>query len=203
MLQIPNFCRNQLIETKQVFVHVIHLTPKFGLAKSHTTNTAAMHDIYTSNLCYGLITANPLPEICNFPIYVSAGEIEVNFKVNQNTITLTYEQIIKIRRFHVFVFSEVLRILQSFLMLDNSADAPMMLLVPLLRNSCEIIFDIIEQHERLEPVEEPNRNAKASLVVTADEYLGRIVTPWYRPQETVNIFFFKYIYVRFDFIVTH
>lgn len=183
LLQIPSFCRNQLIATKQAFVHVIHLTPKFTITD---TNTTAMYDIYRSNLCYGLITANPLPEICNFPIYVSAGEIQINFQVNQNTITLTDEQIKYIRRFHVFIFAEVLNVLQSFLMLDNSTDAAMMLLVPLRGNSYEIAFDIIEQHERLEPVEEPNRTVKASLNVTADEYLGKIVTPWYRPQETVN-----------------
>lgn len=165
---------------------MIHLTPVFAVP-SCDINLASMFDTYNSNLCYGLITANPLPEICSFPIYVSAGEIKVDFKVNYNTTELTTEQIQLIRRFHVFVFWDVIRILQSFLMLDNGCDTAMMLLVPLFRDRGEIAFDVVEKHERMEPVEEPSRGVKASLVVTADNYLGKIVTPWYRPQETVSV----------------
>lgn len=101
---------------------------------------------------------------------------------------LTKEQIHLIKRFHVFVFSEVLRILQTFLMLDdNSPDAAVMLLVPLLRDTCKINFDVIEENEKMELVEEPSRTVKENLIVTAENYLGHIITPWYRSQETVSI----------------
>lgn len=167
---------------------MVDITPLFAVS-SIDIGLAALFDAFNSNLCYGLITGNPLPEICGFPIFVSAGPIQVEFKVNQNTIELTHEQIQLIRRFHVFVFSDVIRILQSFLMVDNSCDTAMMLLVPLLRDSSEIAFDVVEKHEKMEPVEEPSRTVKAGLVVTADNYLGKIVTPWYRPQETVSAYF--------------
>lgn len=163
---------------QKLYIHVIHLTPLFDMSECNI-----VFDTYNSNLCYGLITAEPLPEICGFPIYVNAGQISVDFKVNQSTTTLTQEQIALMRRFHVFIFSEVLRILPTFLMLDTAA----MLVVPILRDTCQINFDVIERHETIEPVEEPNRNTKASLQVTAENYLGKIVTPWYRTHETVNL----------------
>lgn len=184
---MPNFCRNQILPMEKVYVHVIHLTPLFFTSNGEI-NLSALFDVYNSNLTYGLITANPLPEICNFPIYVTNGEIRVDFKVNQTTIELTEQQINLIRRFHVFIFAEVLQILQTFLMLDNSSDAGMMLLVPLLRDNVQIAFDIVEKHEIMEAVEEPSGNVKANLVVTAENYLGKIITPWYRPQETVCFF---------------
>lgn len=146
---------------------------------------ASLSDVYSANLCYGLITANPLPEVCSFPIYVTAGEIQVDFKMNYTTVNLTNEQIYFIRRFHVFVFFDVLKILQTFLMLHESDDTDVMLLVPIFRESGQIAFDIVEQHEQMEAVEEPSRNVKANLLVSAENYLGKIVTPWYRPQETV------------------
>lgn len=182
---MPNFCRGQLLVKQKAYIHIIHLKPNFT-PDDVDIGLAAISDIYSSNLCYGLVTANPLPEICKFPVYVSAGEIQVEFKVNQSTVELTSEQIDEIRRFHVFVFNDVLRILQVFLMLDNSEDAPAMLVVPLRRDSCEIDFNIVKEHTHLEPVEEPSRDVKASLEVTAENYLGKIVTPWYRPQLTVS-----------------
>lgn len=173
-----------MLPTQKAYVHVIYLTPMFAVPDCDL-NTAAMFNVYNSNLCYGLVTAKPLPRICSFPVYVSAGEIRVDFGVNENVVRLSEEQIGRLRRFHVFVFSEVLRILPSFLMLDDGPDAQMMLLVPLRRDSVEIAFDVVEGHERMEAVEEPSRNVKAGLVVTEEEYLGKIVTPWYRTQETV------------------
>lgn len=181
--RVPDFCRGQLHPHYLSYLHIVHLTPRF--LPGSDVNLAAMLDVYRSDLCYGLLTPNPLPAICDFPVYVSAGQIDVQIQVNTTEVCLSAEQIRAIRGFHTLVFNEVLRVLQEFLMMDNGEEAQMMVLVP-VRNG-EVDFEVVERHVSMEVIEEPSRSMKKELVVTAENYLGKIVTPWYRIQETVRV----------------
>lgn len=184
ILQIPQVAKGQLMPLQTVHIHIIKLQPEFNAIND--LSVEKMIKMYTSDTCFGIISAQPLPLLCKFPVYVNTGEICVELAVNQNTVLLTSEQILEIREYHTLVLNNVLEVLKTFLVINNSADAEMLLLVPLSKNTGEINFDIVSSHKSLKSVLEPSGQERASLQVTEEEFLEKIVVPWYRPTKTVS-----------------
>lgn len=140
--------------------------------------------MYVSNLCFGIVTAQPLPQLCAFPIYVSDGEITVELSVNRDQVLLTAEQILELREFYTTVLRDVLKVLQPFLLINNSDDAEMFLLVPIRKDVVEIDFDVVRKHKRVQEPKPPSHEERVSLEVTEEDFLGKIVWPWYRHNNT-------------------
>lgn len=172
--------RGQLLADETYYLHVIELVPQFH--RLEDINQATLYDCYSSDQCFGLITCNMLPNICDFPIYVKLGQIDVSLKINQKKIVLNEEQLMDIKRFHTVVFRDVLKVLQPFLIFDNSPNAEILLLAPINKMSITIDFDVLKNMININPVTEPSPEQKLSLEVTTDTYLKKIVYPWYRPD---------------------
>lgn len=121
-----------------------------------------------------------MPVLCDFPIYVTLGCINVTFELNQGELTFNEDDLRIIKQFHFTVFDGVLKILQSFLIFDNSPEAETMLLVPVNKANKKIDFDILRREYVIKNILELTSDEKQQLEVTQDTYLKKIVVPWYR-----------------------
>ncbi|XP_031345881.1 endoribonuclease Dicer-like [Photinus pyralis] len=180
--RIPNACKGCIIPNKEVYLHIIELQPIF----SNKGDLEVIYNLYQSHLCYGFLSAQRLPKLCQFLLYVSAGEILVNLKLNYKQVTLTEENISHLKDFHHLVFRDVLRILKTYLVLDNDDDTNGFLIVPVKRISLnfEIDFENSIKHKAIrDPKAEPTEQMKLSLNVTKENYCGSVITPWYRKDD--------------------
>lgn len=145
--------------------------------------------MYTSNLCYGLVTPNEVPVICDFPIYVSLGTLNVSLKVNVTSMALSEEDIALIREFNVMVLSDILKCLREFVVSDIGKDAETMLLVPVNKNLGSIDFNVLKEYKTIKhPWQELTTEERLNLNVTQESYLRKIVSPWYREMGVSTYF---------------
>lgn len=145
--------------------------------------------MYTSNLCYGLVSPNEVPDICDFPIYVSLGTLNVTLKVNVTSIVLSDDDISLIREFNVMVLSDILKCLREFVVADIGKDAETMLLVPVDKNLGCIDFNVLKEYKTIKQQwQELTTDERLNLNVTQETYLRKVVSPWYR-EMGVSIYF--------------
>ncbi|KAG5887607.1 hypothetical protein JTB14_002616 [Gonioctena quinquepunctata] len=177
---ISHYNKGQIKEHSICFLSVIQLDPLFK--KSEDKNDGALYDIYTSSLCYGIITPSRLPVICDFPIYTTMGTINISLRVNQKIHSFNKEEIFAMREFQVEVFADILKILKPFVIFDNTENVGTMLVVPVKKSNLEIYFEIMRQHncKKVSEIVELATEEKLNLEVSQGNFLGRIVTPWYR-----------------------
>lgn len=71
--------------------------------------------------------------------------------------------------------------------MNNNENAEMLLVVPLRKEAVEIDFDIVDTYKSVKSILEPSNQERSDLRVTEDEYLEKIVVPWYRPTNTVSL----------------
>ncbi|CAG9823241.1 unnamed protein product [Phaedon cochleariae] len=184
--QVASCLRGQIEPESSHFLHVIELCPQF-LRHDEDVNSSTMYDAYTSPLCFGIVTRSSLPAICDFPVYVTMGAIDVRCKMNRKKVTFTPDEISLIRTFHFRVFDEVLAVLQPFLMIDNEEDAEMLMLVPMDKATLNIDFELISEKSEVKRWTEPSKEEKMALEVTQETYLRKIVVPWYRTDSPIYV----------------
>lgn len=156
--------------------------------RSENVHESVLYDIYTSQLCYGILTAQPLLNICDFPIYVTQGRINVRIKINQSTFKLSIDQINNIKSFHYCVFNDVLNIFQNFFLFDQNGESEMLYVVPVDLETITIDFKTIFEHQQIKSVTKPTIDERKQLVVTRESYFKKIVTPWYREPMVKSLF---------------
>lgn len=183
---MASYIKGQILPNVPQFLHIIHLEPQFS-RRSQDINESTIYDIYTSPLCFGILTPKLIPVLCDFPIYVSVGTINVSLEVNVKQVTLQKEDVDGIKRFHFLIFDEVLKILQSFLIFDDTQQAEMLLVVPVNKLTCTIDFDVIKNYKEIKNVMEMTREEKLNLDVTQETFLKKIVSPWYRRDPATYI----------------
>ncbi|KAF2900394.1 hypothetical protein ILUMI_05788 [Ignelater luminosus] len=179
--QIPDISRGSITDNQEAYLHIIDFNPLFF---PNDNGQRMIHEVYTSDLCFGILSAHPLPRLCKFSIYVSLGEIEVNVNVIQEIFVFNKDQIMQLRAFHTLVFKDVLNVLKNFLIFNNDENAEGFLVVPVRKSDHKIDFDVVINNTELaDQRTEPSDQEKAKIVVTEETYLGKIVTPWYRPVD--------------------
>lgn len=172
-----------------LYLHLIEINPAFSGIIQNPFSLSVQCELMQSDLSYALLTAKPLPQLCDFPLFISPGELKIHIEVNVRILKLTKEELMKLRLFNTFVYSEILKILKDFLIFDNGADSGTIMLVPTRSGAeREIAFDVIDMYTKYNAVEEPTAGYKASINVTDETYLGHVVIPWYRMSDTVSIF---------------
>ncbi|XP_057660796.1 endoribonuclease Dicer [Diorhabda carinulata] len=182
----PAVLNKPILPNTTLLVHTVKLNPLFT-KKTEDVNFSTMFDMYTSPLCYGLVTNSPLPTICDFPIYVTSGTITVSLEVNKTTITVTDKNLEDIVTFHYRVFEDVIQVLQRFLIFDRGDNPEMMLLVPFDRTKGSVDWDLLRRRTPVNSVEEMSVEEKMKLEVNLESHLRKIVSPWYRRDPAVYI----------------
>ncbi|CAG9824066.1 unnamed protein product [Phaedon cochleariae] len=176
--KVAQSTKGRIMPNAPAFLHVVDLAPQFK--RSVEPNDGHLYDAFAASLTFGLLTAQPLPTLCDFPVYPALGTVNVHVKVNRKVVSLTEAQLLQAKQFHVRVFSDVLKIAHPFLMMDDDEEAETLLLVPVDKSSDCIDFDSMSVLRRVKPNVEPTTHEKKGLRVGVESHLGKIVTLWYR-----------------------
>lgn len=77
------------------YLHIIHLTINFE--KPIEPREKALYDLLQRPQGFGFLTSEAVPKICDFPMYLTVGEVRVNVEMNYACIHLddTMLQLIK------------------------------------------------------------------------------------------------------------
>ena len=155
------------------------MEPKFN-----SYDVPLIFDIYNSNLCYGLISAQSFPKICQFPLYVSAGELSVTLRSNPHKIVLTDDQLEDIKEFNYLLYNDVLGIMKKCLIFNKNPDGCVLFVVPFDKAQDVIRFDVIRENKKLVTKDQVLMSDEKMNLNSAD-FLEKIVIPNYRLDETV------------------
>ncbi|KRT83525.1 helicase [Oryctes borbonicus] len=178
-IHVPSCCIGRIIPGNPVYLYIINLTPNFDLSNMWAS---ALSDLYSANLCFGIISPNKFPRVCTFPLYVKFGEIKVNICTDAKTVDIDAENLKEIQHFNYLVYNDILGLLKNFLIV-NKEDANF--IVPVDKDRKEINFELIRQHKQLrDRFREPPLKERLALEVTETTFLNKIVTPWYRKDDT-------------------
>ncbi|CAH0552970.1 unnamed protein product [Brassicogethes aeneus] len=178
--QVPKCLQGELkSNSMKLYLHIINLSPEFS--RKEDINQSTLYDMYSSNLCYGVLSPRALPVICDFPTYVSLGTVNVSVEINKGCVVLTKTDLDDIKEFQYLIFNDVLEVLKPFLIFDNSHESQLLLVVPVNKQYRTIDFDVLRNHFSLKPMYGSlTLDEKLNLDVTQENYLKKIVSPTYR-----------------------
>ncbi|XP_041980153.1 endoribonuclease Dicer [Aricia agestis] len=167
-------------DSKPLYLHVIELKVAYDEPKDSRENV--IYNLLRNDQTYGLLTFNPLPKLCDFPMFISAGEITTSIKVNFAVLPLDDEAFEVIKRFHYYVFDEVLDIAKKFLIYHGNVNCLYVVPVRRIDDDYDVDWELLQTYKPIPPVVIPTDAERQALRVTVEEYKYAVVTPYYRPN---------------------
>ncbi|XP_050348802.1 endoribonuclease Dicer [Nymphalis io] len=159
------------------YLHVINLKTAFDEPKD--SRDRALYNLLQSKDGYGFLTLQPLPIICDFPLFLTVGEVDTKIEVNYAKVVLDPSLFELVKRFHFFIFDQVLEVSKKFLIFDGKINN--LYVVPIVEKSgYDIDWDVMQTYNEIRPVAVPSVKERMALNVTKETYLNSVVTPWYR-----------------------
>lgn len=162
---------------QKFYLHIIKLTISFP--EPQDSRERALYKLLQRPEGFGFLTFNPLPKLCDFPLFLTVGEVVTTIAVNYAVIELNIQLLEVIKQFHYFIFNQVLAIAKQFLVYDGTENC--MFVVPIKAdNGYDIDWAVMQQYNEIPPVGVPSFKERKSLSVTRENYQYCVVTPWYR-----------------------
>lgn len=159
------------------YLHIIKLATAFEEPKD--SREKALYDLLQQGEGYGFLTQQPLPRLCEFPMYMTIGEVSTSIEVNYAVIKLDAKMIQLVKEYHYFLFEQVLAIAKKFLVFEGKVNC--MYVVPVKEdNGYDIDWDIMTTHTYIQPVQPTSYEERLFIEVTPENYKNCVVTPWYR-----------------------
>ncbi|XP_076391381.1 endoribonuclease Dcr-2 isoform X2 [Megachile rotundata] len=180
-LQFPSALYSAFpLPEKQLYLHLFDVKPKYPVPHDDNRHLV-FYNLLHNSAGFGILSAKPMPKIPSFPIFMSANELNVSVKVNNTTLVLSEEEIEYIKIFHTLIFSQIVQVIKSFMLFDNSNRDNCFLVVPVDENE-KINWEVIKEHNSVEriPPSIPFRFKNS-------DYELALVIPTYRPSPDVYI----------------
>ncbi|RVE43636.1 hypothetical protein evm_011720 [Chilo suppressalis] len=159
------------------YLHVIKM--KTAFEEPSESRERALYNLLRRSEGYGLLTPSALPKLCDFPMFLTVGEVATSLEVNYAVIQLDLPLFEIVKQFHHFIFDQVLDIAKKFLVYDGEDNN--MFVVPIKsEDGYNIDWDVMLKYKTVRPVEIPSSEERRKLRVTREDYQNTVVTPWYR-----------------------
>lgn len=144
-----------------------------------STSTEAYHQLITSPQSFGLLTTKQLPRLAEFTLHQSFGPILITVQPATSTVdNLQSTQLLRLIKFHNLIFDEVVGAKQPFLANDWANLENSFLIVPTNAQN-QIDWIVVDEFQSLLPCPDPPIK-RSKLSMTPDDFMHRIVYPWYR-----------------------
>ncbi|CAK1555351.1 unnamed protein product [Leptosia nina] len=162
---------------QKFYLHLIKLGTAFE--KSKTSRESALYNLLQLDDGYGLLTMQPLPELCDFPMFLMIGEVTTSVVMNYSVLDLDLNMFELVKHFHFYVFDQVLAIAKKFVVFEGLVNC--LYVVPTCKRDRFVInWDIMQTYKEVPPVAVPSNKERSSIQVTRETYQNQVVTPWYR-----------------------
>ncbi|CAH1636516.1 unnamed protein product [Spodoptera littoralis] len=159
------------------YLHVIK--SRIAFAEPKDTRENALYKLLERGEGYGFLTQNPLPTLCEFPMYLTVGEVATSIDVNYAVIKLNAAMFQLVKQFHYFLFEQVLAIAKKFVAFEGEVNC--MYVVPIKEdNGYDIDWNVMTTHNEIAPVQPTSYEERLFINVTQENYKDCVVTPWYR-----------------------
>lgn len=173
------------------YVYILRTRAYFE-ASDRIANVKVFQDLFDTSNNFGILSRKQLPPLAQMKFFVTLGAIGV--RLDQEPLRLTLAphsgQLQMLKRFHLLLFQDVLRVWKPFTVLDDDPENNGFLIVPLVRSE-EIDWDLIKQFPYLRPVTEASPRMRQQLCIEPERYLFRVIHPWYKNDPDQN-----YVVVR-------
>lgn len=168
---------NSVPDENVYYLHIIR--SKTAFAEPKDTRENALYKLLQRGEGYGFLTQNPLPTLCEFPMFMSVGEVATSIEVNYAVIKLNAAMFQLVKKFHYFLFEQVLAIAKKFVAFEGAVNC--MYVVPVKEdNGYDIDWSVMTTHEEIAPVQPTSYEERLFINVTPENYKDCVVTPWYR-----------------------
>ncbi|KAL4713182.1 hypothetical protein ACJJTC_018827 [Scirpophaga incertulas] len=185
-LHLPVYLKAEIGESKswktnemKFYLHIIKMKTAFEEPKD--SREKALYKLLHKEEGYGILTPLVLPKICDFPMFLTVGEVATSLEVNYAVVPLDLTLFDLIKKFHFFIFNQVLDVAKQFVVFDGEDNN--MFVVPTVRSPTgdyDIDWDVMQRYNYIRPVVTPDYEERSSIVVTKEEYQYSVVSPWYR-----------------------
>ncbi|XP_035891817.1 endoribonuclease Dicer [Anopheles stephensi] len=168
------------------YVYIIRMRAHFE-ARARIDNVRILNDLYNSGNSFGILTRNKLPPLAKMKLFVTLGPIEVELVPTPIPVTLTpgSGELQRLKRFHLMLFRDLLRVWKPFTVLDAQPEENGFIIVPMLRAEC-IDWKLVNQFPYLRPATELSPRARANLRFDPEAYQLRVIHPWYKNDPDQN-----------------
>ncbi|XP_058129328.1 endoribonuclease Dcr-2 [Anopheles coustani] len=165
---------------EECLVYVLRVKAHFAAGVRYP-HVKVLEDLFASPNNFGILTRKPLPPLAQMKLFVTLGGIEVELVPEPLHVTLASDsgQLALLKRFHLLVFRDMLKVWKGFTVLDTDPEENGFLIVPLL-GSETIDWKLIEQFPYLRPATEASPRVRQQLRFEPERYLHRIIHPWYK-----------------------
>ncbi|KAJ8716612.1 hypothetical protein PYW07_003239 [Mythimna separata] len=168
---------NSVPDEDVYYLHIIKLATAFEEPKD--SREKALYDLLQQGEGYGFLTQQPLPKLCDFPMYMTVGEVSTSIEVNYAVIKLDAKMVQLVKQFHYFLFEQVLAIAKKFLVFEGKVNC--LYVVPVKEdNGYDIDWNVMTTHDEIQPVQPTSYEERLFINVTPENYKNCVVTPWYR-----------------------
>ncbi|ETN64340.1 dicer-1 [Anopheles darlingi] len=175
-------------DTDECYVYILRTKALFDRG-TQGDNIAIFSDLYSSSNNFGIMTRKPLPSLAPMQLFCSLGKIGVEVVREPLRITLDPgaggEQLAKLKRFHLLLFRDLLRLWKQFIALDVEAAENGFLIVP-MADSKTIDWKLVDTFPYLQQSEEPTTLARQRMIFNAEGYRNRVIHPWYKSDPMQN-----------------
>ncbi|XP_068147219.1 endoribonuclease Dcr-2 [Drosophila tropicalis] len=185
----PVNCPTQFYDTRPrvgetCYAYEIFLKPHF----ERNEYTEHMHGTLQTGRGYALLLRKRLPPLAEMPLFSSHGKIHVAVAEKPHEVILkTEEQLYHLHQFHIMLFRDILKIWQSYFVLDKRSKENSYLVVPLdIKSKGKGEGDVIDWNlvtkfyrglPQSKPVSLDQRRKQKPPC--AEDFEGKIVTQWY------------------------
>lgn len=173
--------------TQKVYLHIIHLKPEFEPPED-TRELALYHILKDKTEGLAFLSFNSFPELCEFPMCLTVGEVNTSIEVNYRTYDIDLSSFKQIIQFHYFIFDQVLSIAKRFMVHNGKHNALYVVPVIMKGNYYDIHWDIVKTFRAIVPIEEPSMEIRRDMKLNIGSYDKAVVTPWYRNADMPEIY---------------
>lgn len=193
--QVSSFlCGNTPSANIPLFLHVLDISPSYSEPPADNTRRYSFYKLLKSEKGFGILSSKRLPELCDFPVFLNVGKINVSLKVNSSLIIFNEEEINQLKTFHSLLFLDILKLRKSFLVADLESGINNYLVAPTKMNEClkkaEIDWEVVRNNRQTPEYKQPLEVERLGYrKVDWMQYEHAIVVPWYRdlPPEQVYV----------------
>lgn len=165
---------------EKCLLYPIVIKPSFTPPKNDD-NIQLFHQLFESENTFGIVISKRLPRLAAMKFFQTFGAIGCVIGDTPLEVTIPPADMRKLQQFHITLFRDVLETWHDFVVYDTTDSFT---IAPI--NNTGILWNIVNEFQSLIPISEKSESERANLKYNRDDWLHRVICPWYRADRDVR-----------------
>ncbi|XP_060562889.1 endoribonuclease Dicer-like [Ruditapes philippinarum] len=180
------------VEDTACYLYIIDMVLTGPITEDQNTRGRKLNAPEDTPRCFGILTTKTIPLVPMFPVFTRSGEVTVSINILSREVALKKEELDKLKIFHMFLFSNVLRLEKDPMDFFPDCSTMGFLVVPL--NKEDGVDAIHVDWQFTEKVVEASNNPlkrqpEEEFVFHAEDFEDAVVMPSYRNIDQPQYFY--------------